>query len=121
MLGVVEDFLIHVAGVSVQGRQLTRHRLYHAWMAVPDRGHVVVAIQVLLAIRAIHIGTLGTNELHRMLVHQLVARPQQALTALDHCLLVSAQGRQQCQVEAVLHAGSGGIFLRHLNLQKIDY
>ncbi|MNN24537.1 hypothetical protein D3C81_1379730 [compost metagenome] len=88
---------------------------------MPYRRNVVVAVQVLLAVRAVHIGTLGTHELHRVLVHQLVARAQQTLAALDQGLLVGAQGRQQGQVEAVLHAGSGGIFLRHLNLQKIDY
>ncbi|MDT4836700.1 hypothetical protein FQZ97_704100 [compost metagenome] len=120
LLGVAENLLVHVACMGVERRQLLRDGLDHAWVAMAHRRHVVVAVQVLLSIRAVHVHAFRAHELHGVLVHQLVGGTQKALTTLDHGLLVSIQGRKKSQVKPVLHASRGRKLFGHLSLQKPD-
>jgi len=44
--GVTHDVLVQVTRVRIEDRRLSAERVDHSRMAVTDRGHVVVAIEV---------------------------------------------------------------------------
>ena len=102
-LGVVEDQLAGVPGVRVEGRGLAGDRLHHPRVAVPDRWHVVVRVQVRLPVRVVQVHALAPDDPHRVGVEQLVGRAEQAGPPFDDLAQLGVEGVDRVHVEAVDH------------------
>ena len=102
-LGVVEDELARVPGVRVEGGRLAGDRLGHPRVAVPDRRHVVVGVQVGLPVGVEQVHALGADDPHRVPVEQLVRRAEQARPPLDDPAELGIEGVDGRHVEAVDH------------------
>ena len=81
-LRVAHDVVVQVARVRVEGRRLPRKRRHHVRVAVTDRGHVVVAIEVTAPVRVIDPGALAAHQVHGTVIEQAIARPQRAVATL---------------------------------------
>ncbi|MNE87284.1 hypothetical protein D3C80_1844700 [compost metagenome] len=73
--------------MDIQGRRLTVHRLDHAGVAVTDAGHVVVDVQVALAVGVEEPHTLAAHRVQRFVVEQRGLAAERALAALQERLL----------------------------------
>ena len=92
-LRVADDVVVQVARVRVQRRRLARQRGDHVRMAMPDRGHVVVAVEVAPAVRVEEPGALAAHEVHGTVVEQPVARPERAAAPLAQCVDIDVRRR----------------------------
>ncbi len=102
-LGVVEDELAGVPGVRVEGGRLAGDRLDHPRVAVPDRRHVVVGVQVGLPAGVEQVHALAADDPHRVPVEQLVGRAEQARPPLHYPAKFGVEGVDGGDVEAVDH------------------
>ena len=92
-LRIADDVVVQVARVRVQRRRLAGQRGDHVRMAMPDRGHIVIAVEVAPPIRVEEPGALAAHEVHRAVVEQPVARPERAAAPLMQCVDVHVRRR----------------------------
>ena len=121
MLGVVHDAFVQVARVRVERRDLSANRLHHMGVAMAHRHHIVVGVQVLLAVGGIEPGTEPLHEVERMLVEEAVARPEHP-PALDELARLGVEPVQIGRLEAVrVHNGGahGGLHACGVSLHML--
>ena len=100
-LGVVQQSLVQIAGVGVELCRLLLQGLHHVRVAVTQRDHVVIRIQVALAFSVPHPHALAAHQFHRVLVKQPVGRAQQRLAPADQGLATLGQAAQRGRVKGV--------------------
>ena len=81
--GIGVDHLGQVARVRVQLRGLARHGVDDARMAVSDRGHVVVGVQVGAAFMVVQPDALGARDVDRIFIEQRHRGAEDPLAAFD--------------------------------------
>ena len=69
-LGQLDERLVEVARVRVQEARLAHDRLGHARVAVPDDGHVVVAVEEPPPLRVEEPDALAADDVHRLPVRE---------------------------------------------------
>ncbi len=69
-LGELDDRFVQIAAVGRQQPLLLRHSLHNPWVAVPDHGHVVVAVEVPPVVGVEQPDTLAADQVHRAGVEQ---------------------------------------------------
>ena len=97
-LRVSQDQLVEIAGVRIERRRLLRDSRHHVRMTVPDRRHVVVDVEITVALRVEHPHALCADEMQRLLIKQLVRRAEDTLPAREQ--------RSQRRIELL---GRGGV------------
>ena len=76
-LDIVQDRLVEIPRVRVQRGGLARNRFDHMGMAVPDMGHVVVAVEILLAVDIPQPDTLALHQVDRVVIKGRQVRAEQ--------------------------------------------
>ena len=109
VLGVVQDARLQVAGVGAERAQLGRDGLGDPGMGVPDRDHVVVGVQVIVAVPVVEQHAPAADELHRLAVEQPVGRPEQPLAALHHGPGLLVEAGRGGGVEGVVHLAAATV------------
>jgi hypothetical protein len=84
---------VQVARVRIQRRRLARQRGDHVRVAVPDRGHVVVAVEVAPPIRVEEPGAFAAHEVHGAVVEEAITRPECAAAPLAQGVDVDVRRR----------------------------
>jgi hypothetical protein len=79
----IENALVQVAAVHVEGRRLLPHRFDHVRVGMPDAGHVVVHVDVALAVRVEQEHALAANDVQRLFVEERRTHPEHALPPRD--------------------------------------
>lgn len=77
-LRVIQDALVQVARVRVELRRLAGNGLHHLWMAMADRCHIVIRIEVALAVGVVKPDAIAAHDVQRLLVEQAVRRAEHA-------------------------------------------
>ena len=71
--GQLDHVMVQVAGVGVDEPRLPAQRVDDPRVGVADRGHVVVAVEVAPTVGIVDPHALAADEMHRLVVEQLVA------------------------------------------------
>ena len=74
--GIGDDAFVEVTTVDVQGTLLMRDRIGDIRVAVPDRGHIVVEVDITPASLVEDIRALPPHQLDRMTVEQFRTGPE---------------------------------------------
>ncbi|MNP02565.1 hypothetical protein D3C76_944220 [compost metagenome] len=109
-LGQFEDGVVQIASVGRQRPHLPTDGLGHRRMAMPERGHVVVHVEVTAPLWIDQPHALATHDMQRVLVHQPIGRAEQGVAPLDHGRGCGAQvstsrdiGIDHVEVSGALH------------------
>ncbi len=86
--GIVDHGLVEIARVRVQHSRLPRDGLHDMRMAVPHRHHIIIGIEIGVALRVVEPHAFAAHHMHRILIEQPIGRPQQLLAPRDQCELV---------------------------------
>ena len=69
-LNVIENALVQITGVCVEGGRLLMDRVDHPWVAVTDMRHIVVAVEVPFALGIVKPDIFPANNVHRIVIEQ---------------------------------------------------
>ncbi|MCY1355419.1 hypothetical protein D9M69_418390 [compost metagenome] len=83
-LGQFENGVVQIAGIGRQRLHLLADGLGHGRVAMPERGHVVVHVEVTASLRIDQPHALAAHDMQRVLVHQPISRAKQGVAPLDH-------------------------------------
>ena len=83
--GKFEHVPVQVTRMRIQCSKLLGDRRNHLRMTMPDVWHVVIQVQVLLAVRIIKPDARAAHDVHGVIVEQAVGRAKQVAAPLDHC------------------------------------
>ena len=108
ILRVMQDVLVQVAGVSVEHRCLLGQGFDHARMAMPNGGHVVVHVEVFLAIRIPQMGADALHQVDRIAVEQTVCGAEHVALLGQFAGLRIKRGRHFRAETVGVHDGRSG-------------
>jgi hypothetical protein len=81
--GIVQNPFVQIARVGVQRCDLPTDRFDHARVAMPDMGHVIVAIEISLAVRIPDPDAFAPHQMHRLVIKRRDIRPKEPGAPVD--------------------------------------
>jgi hypothetical protein len=79
--------------MRIQRLDLFADRLDHMGMTMPNVRHVVIHVQVFVAVGIVEPDTLTAHDMHGLVIEETVCRAEQIAAPLDHCCFVGAHIR----------------------------
>ncbi len=83
LFGVIEHGLVQIARMGVEQCGLPGNRLNDVRVTVADRRHIIIGVEIGIALGIVEPDAFATDELHRLLVEQPIGWSEQAIAARD--------------------------------------
>ena len=109
--GQLQDFFLHIAGMGAQDGHLPRHRLDNARMPMPERGHIVIGIEIIVAVGIKQQCPFAPRDRQRLAVKQPVGGAEQPCPPRDPPRQHRVERCRGCRVKTVDHGSGTGFRL----------
>ena len=122
--GVIQQGFLHVTRVGAEDFELLLDRFNDTRMRVTQRYHVVVGVEIFVAMLVIEEDALGARNLDRRLVEEPIGRAKQPLPPRHVRGVFTWEMRRILRVEAIRHVatealGQGGRLLGHCGSSRV--
>jgi hypothetical protein len=116
-LGVIDNAVVQITGMGIEHGRLAGNGRHHLRVAMAHRGHIVIHVQIGLAVRVVQPHPFRPHHMQGLLVEQAVSLAQRLLATPDQRLFALGSPSGRGRVKGVHHALIGRVhacpFVRH--------